>query len=39
MDAVEKFQNHMFILAKVEISPQLECKYAVKTDIDQPQKK
>ena len=30
-------QNIKFILAKDETSPRLECKYAVKTDIDQAQ--
>ena len=30
-------QNIKFYLAKVETSPRLECKYAVKTDIDQSQ--
>ena len=30
-------QNIKFYLAKNEISPRLECKYAVKTDVDQSQ--
>ena len=30
-------QNNKFYLAKNETSPRLECKYAVKTDIDQSQ--
>ena len=34
---VEILQNFKFYLAKDEISPRLECKYEVKTDIDQPQ--
>ena len=34
---VEIPQNIKFYLAKDEISPRLECKYAVKTDIDQSQ--
>ena len=34
---VEIPQNLKFNLAKNETSPQLECKYAVKTDIDQSQ--
>ena len=34
---VEKPKNIKFYLAKDETSPQLECKYAVKTDIDQSQ--
>ena len=34
---VEKPQNIKFYLAKSETSPRLECKYAVKTDIDQSQ--
>ena len=34
---VEIPQNIKFYLAKKETSPQLECKYAVKTDIDQSQ--
>ena len=34
---VEIPKNIKFYLAKNEISPRLECKYAVKTDIDQPQ--
>ena len=34
---VEIPQNIKFILAKNETSPRLECKYAVKTDIDESQ--
>ena len=34
---VEIPQNFKFYLAKDETSPRLECKYAVKTDIDQSQ--
>ena len=34
---VEILQNIKFYLAKNETSPRLECKYAVKTDIDQSQ--
>ena len=34
---VEIPQNIKFYLAKDETSPRLECKYAVKTDIDQSQ--
>ena len=34
---VEIPQNIKFYLAKNETSSQLECKYAVKTDIDQSQ--
>ena len=34
---VEIPKNIKFYLAKDETSPRLECKYAVKTDIDQPQ--
>ena len=34
---VEIPQNINFYLAKDETSPRLECKYAVKTDIDQSQ--
>ena len=34
---IEIPQNINFYLAKDETSPRLECKYAVKTDIDQPQ--
>ena len=34
---VEVPQNNKFNLAKKETSPRLECKYAVKTDIDQSQ--
>ena len=34
---VEIPQNNKFYLAKDETSPRLECKYAVKTDIDQSQ--
>ena len=34
---VEIPQNIKFYLAKDEFSPRLECKYAVKTDIDQSQ--
>ena len=34
---VEIPQNIKFYLAKDETSPQLECKYRVKTDIDQSQ--
>ena len=34
---VEKPKNIKFYLAKDETSPRLECKYAVKTDIDQSQ--
>ena len=34
---VEIRQNIEFYLAKDETSPRLECKYAVKTDIDQSQ--
>ena len=34
---VEIPQNIKFYLAKIETSPRLECKYAVKTDIDQSQ--
>ena len=30
-------QNIKFYIAKDETSPRLDCKYAVKTDIDQPQ--
>ena len=36
---VEIPQNIKFYLAKDETSPRLECNYAVKTDIDQSQKK
>ena len=32
---VEKLQKIKVYLAKDETSPRLECKYAVKTDIDQ----
>ena len=35
---VEIPQNNKIYLAKKETSPRLECKYAVKTDIDQSQK-
>ena len=34
---VELAQNIKFYLAKIDTSPQFECKYAVKTDIDQSQ--
>ena len=34
---VEIPQNINFYLAKNETSPRLECKYAVKTDLDQSQ--
>ena len=34
---VEVPQNIKFFLAKDETSPQLECKYAVKTDVDHAQ--
>ena len=34
---VEIPQNIKFFLAKVETSPKLECKYAVKSDNDQTQ--
>ena len=34
---VEIQQNSKFYFAKTETSPRLECKYAVKTDIDQSQ--
>ena len=34
---VEIPKNIKFYIAKDETSPRLECKYAVKTDIDQPQ--
>ena len=36
---VEVPQNIKFYLTKNETSPRLECKYVVKTDIDQSQKK
>ena len=36
-NTVEIPQNIKIYLAKIEISPRLECKYAVKTDIDQSQ--
>ena len=32
--SIEKPQNTKLFLAKDETSPQLECKYAVKTDYD-----
>ena len=34
---VEIPQNFNFYLAKIETSPRLECKYAVKTDVDKTQ--
>ena len=36
---VEIPQNLKFFLAKDDSSPRLECKYALKTDIDHSQKK
>ena len=36
---VEIPQNNKFCLGKNETSPRLECKYAVKTDIDQSKNK